>query len=83
MFFNCACIAIVSANGIKPIKALKKAGSNGFFVKITASGKDYSMEILLINAVSENLPSSLFEIPEGYSKSNEKCAVSYNAFANQ
>ena len=63
----------MTMQNLKPdmIEALKKAGSDGIFVIITASGKDYSLEMLLITAISKNFPASLFEISVGYNKSNE------------
>lgn len=60
--------------------AIDKAGCGGFFVKMVSTGKDYSMEMLLIKAVEKNLPASLFEIPSGYSESKEN--MMYHLISN-
>ncbi len=64
---------------LKPdmIEALKHAGCDGFFVKINSKGEDYSMEMLLIKAISKNLPASLFEIPAGYGKSDKNMLYNF------
>jgi hypothetical protein len=62
-----------SVSAIKPqmIQALDQAGANGFIVKMTSSAKDYSMTMLLIHAEEKNNSASLFEIPSGYTKTDE------------
>jgi hypothetical protein len=48
--------------------ALNKAGVGGFLVKMTAGdGKEFSMTMQLLKAQQGSFPSSLFEIPSGYS----------------
>jgi hypothetical protein len=53
------------------MQALEQAGAGGFFVKMAASGKDYSMSIELAGAEQRSFPSSLFVIPPGYTETNE------------
>jgi hypothetical protein len=38
-------------------------------VKISISGKDYTLEEDLIRAEKKNYPADLFKIPDGYSQS--------------
>jgi len=58
------------------MQALKQAGAAGTMVKMSASGKDYSMSYDLIEAKSGSWPSSLFSIPEGYTN-NHKTIMEY------
>ena len=58
------------------IQALEKAGAAGMMVKMTASGKDYSMSYDLTDAKSGSYPSSLFMIPAGYTN-NHKNIMEY------
>ncbi len=52
------------------IRALENAGGEAvFFIKLTASGDDYSMEQLLVKAEEKSFPASLFLIPADYSES--------------
>lgn len=51
--------------------ALSNAGCGGALVKMVVTGKDYSMEEILLKAGQENLSASLFRIPDGYSESNQ------------
>jgi hypothetical protein len=62
-----------SVSGIKPqmMQALEQAGAGGFFVKMAAAGKDYSMTMTLMHAEEKNCPASLFEIPSGYAKTDQ------------
>ena len=62
-----------SVSAIKPqmIQALDQAGASGFIVKMTTAGKDYSMTMLLIHAEEKSNSASLFEIPSGYTKTDE------------
>jgi Domain of unknown function (DUF4412) len=64
---------LVAVSGIKPqmMQALDQAGAGGFFVKMTTAGKDYSMTMMLIHAEEKNNSASLFEIPAGYTKTDE------------
>ncbi len=64
---------LVAVSGIKPqmMQALDQAGAGGFFVKMTTTGKDYSMTMMLIHAEEKNNSASLFEIPSGYTKTDE------------
>jgi hypothetical protein len=55
----------------KMMQALNDAGAGGFIVKMTAGNADYSMGMQLLVAETRNCPASLFEIPAGYSKSDE------------
>jgi hypothetical protein len=59
--------------GIQPkmLQALQQAGCNGAFVKMTVQDKDYSMTMQLAKAGQKNMPSSMFQIPVGYTQSNE------------
>ena len=63
---------IVNQN-IKPqmLQALEKNNCGGYIIKMTSGDKDYSMEMSLIKAENKTFPSSMFEIPNGYSESNE------------
>jgi hypothetical protein len=49
--------------------ALENAGCGGTLVKISISGKDYTLEEDLIRAEKKNYPADLFKIPGGYSES--------------
>jgi hypothetical protein len=64
---------LVGVSGIKPqmMQALDQAGAGGFFVKMTSAGKDYSMTMMLIHAEEKSNAASLFEIPAGYTKTDE------------
>ena len=64
---------LVGVSGIKPqmMQALDQAGAGGFFVKMTTTGKEYSMTMMLIHAEEKNNSASLFEIPAGYTKTDE------------
>lgn len=55
----------------KMMAALENAGAGGFFVKMVAGDKDYSMTMALVQAEEKTFPASLFEIPAGYTKSDE------------
>lgn len=62
-----------SLENVKPkmMVALDNAGAGGFFVKMTSGAKDYSFTMLLTRADAQSFPASLFEIPSGYTKSDE------------
>lgn len=62
-----------SLENVKPkmMVALDNAGAGGFFVKMTSGAKDYSFTMLLTRADAQSFPASLFEIPSGYTKSQE------------
>ena len=49
--------------------ALKRAGADGYFVKIEIKDKDISSEMLLTKVEQKNLAASLFAIPAGYTES--------------
>ncbi len=49
--------------------ALKRAGADGYFVKIEVKNKDISSEMLLTKVEQKNLAASLFAIPAGYTES--------------
>ncbi len=51
------------------IRALEDAGGSGVFVKLVATGNEYSMEQLLIKSEEKSFPASLFLIPSNYSES--------------
>ena len=53
------------------MKALEEAGAGGVMVKMTASGKDYSMTYDLVHAETGSYPASLFMIPAGYTQTNK------------
>jgi hypothetical protein len=55
----------------KMMRDLHNAGCDGYFVKMTSQGKDYSMNMILIKAQQKNFPASMFVIPPGYKESNE------------
>jgi hypothetical protein len=63
----------VSMQNVKPqmLQALDNAGAGGIIVRMDASGKDYSMNMVLIGAEEKDLPASLFEIPSGYADSKQ------------
>ncbi|HEY4062066.1 MAG TPA: DUF4412 domain-containing protein [Puia sp.] len=58
------------------MQALEKAGAAGIMVKMTASGKDYSMSYDLADARPGSYPASLFMIPAGYTN-NHKNIMEY------
>ena len=58
------------------MQALQQAGAGGVMVKMTASGKDYSMSYDMIEAKSGSYPASLFTIPDGYTN-NHKTIMEY------
>jgi Domain of unknown function (DUF4412) len=58
------------------MQALEQAGAAGMMVKMTASGKDYSMTYDLADARSGSYPASLFMIPSGYTN-NHKNVMEY------
>jgi hypothetical protein len=62
---------LVALHNVKPgiMQALQKAGCDGFFVKMTSTEKDNSVEMELIKAAKESFPATLFEIPAGYTMS--------------
>ena len=62
-----------SIENVKPkmMVALDNAGAGGFFVKMVAGDKDYSMTMTLNRAEEKSFPASLFEIPAGYTQSHE------------
>ena len=64
---------LVGVSGIKPqmMQALDQADAGGFFVKMTTTGKEYSMTMMLIHAEEKSNAASLFEIPPGYTKTDE------------
>ena len=45
---------------------LKEMGCDGFLVKLTLNGKDYSMVMQLTKVEHRNLSANLFQIPAGY-----------------
>ncbi len=64
---------VTSVNAIKPqmMQALDQAGASGFIVKMQTTGKDYSMTMSLLNAQEKTFPAALFEIPAGYTKTDQ------------
>ncbi len=62
-----------SIENVKPkmMAALDNAGAGGFFVKMVAGDKDYTMTMSLVQAEEKTFPGSLFQIPAGYKQSNE------------
>ena len=63
----------MAVQNLKPdmLRALDQAGCGGSFVKMTTTDKDYSMDMSLIKAENKTFPASMFEIPAGYTESNE------------
>jgi hypothetical protein len=59
----------VQASQTGMLQALEKAGCGGIMVKMVVTGKDNSMEEILMSAAQEKLSADLFEIPAGYSES--------------
>jgi hypothetical protein len=53
------------------MKAMHQAGVDGFFVKMSAAGKDYSMTMQLVQVKQTSFPASMFAIPSGYTESDE------------
>jgi hypothetical protein len=53
------------------MRALAQAGCAGFFVKMIAQGKDYSMTMTLVKAQQKNFPAAMFQVPAGYTESKE------------
>ena len=51
------------------LQALNNAGCEGFFVKMVAGDKNYSMTMQLTKAEKQNFVASLFKIPSGYTES--------------
>jgi hypothetical protein len=64
---------MASIQNVKPkmMVALENAGAGGFFVKMTAGDKNYSMTMVLAKAEQKTFPASMFMIPAGYKESNE------------
>lgn len=64
--------------GVEPkmFQALQQAGCDGFFVKMTAQGKDFSLTMQLVKAGQKTMPASMFQIPAGYTQSNENSIFS-------
>jgi hypothetical protein len=56
---------------IKMLQAMESAGAGGAVIKETAGDKDYTMTMLLTKAEEKSFPDALFQIPAGYSQSNE------------
>ena len=52
----------------KMMQAIDQAGCDGFFVKMVMQNMGYSMTMLLINSSRKNFPSSMFQIPAGYTQ---------------
>ncbi len=50
------------------MKALKRAGAEGFFIKMEMKNKDITSTMLLTKVEQKSLPASLFVIPAGYSE---------------
>jgi Domain of unknown function (DUF4412) len=63
---------MISVQNVTPkmMEALEQAGCGGFFIKMTAAGSGFSMEMLLIGAGRTNFPDPMFRIPEGYTLDN-------------
>jgi hypothetical protein len=51
--------------------ALQGAGADGVIVKMTTADKDFSMIMTLIKSEEKSCPANLFEIPAGYTASNQ------------
>ncbi|HMH24650.1 MAG TPA: DUF4412 domain-containing protein [Puia sp.] len=68
---------LVSVQNMKPqmMQALDNAGAGGFIVKMETVEKDYSMGMELIRAEEKSFPASLFEIPAGYTETDENMMV--------
>ena len=52
----------------KMMQALNMAGCDGFIVKMVTQNMGYSMTMLLINSSRKNFPSSMFQLPAGYTQ---------------
>jgi hypothetical protein len=52
------------------MKALENSGGGGVFVKMVVTGKDYSVEEVLIKAEEIKLSADMFRIPSGYTESS-------------
>ncbi len=55
----------------KMMQALESAGAGGAVIKMTSAGKGYTMSMTLINAEEKSFPADMFQIPPGYTKSDE------------
>jgi hypothetical protein len=53
------------------MQALQKAGADGVIVKMTMTDKDFSTTMTLMKSEEKNCPAELFEIPSGYTESNQ------------
>lgn len=53
------------------MRALAQAGCAGFFVKMVAQGKDYSMTMTLVKAQQKSFPAAMFQVPAGYTETKE------------
>jgi hypothetical protein len=61
----------VSTAQPKMMQALQKAGADGVIVKMTTADKDFSMTMMLIKSQEKNCPANLFDIPSGYTESDQ------------
>jgi hypothetical protein len=64
---------IMLDQNVKPqmMQALEQNNCGGYIVKMMSSAKEAMVEMELIKALNKSFPASLFEIPEGYSESQE------------
>jgi hypothetical protein len=64
---------MISVGNVQPdmIQALQEAGCEGFFVKMTSGQAEYSMTIQLVKVQQQDFAADLFEIPDGYTESNQ------------
>jgi hypothetical protein len=58
---------------VKPrmMQSLENAGAGGAVIKMTSAGKGYTMSMILVKAEEKSFPAALFQIPPGYTKSDE------------
>lgn len=57
------------------LHALQQAGADGYFVKLEIKNKDISSTMLLTKVEQKSLPSSLFEIPNGYTETGNNPVI--------
>jgi hypothetical protein len=55
----------------KMMQALENAGAGGAVIKMTSAEKGYTMNMTLVKAEEKSFPAAMFQIPPGYTKSDE------------
>jgi Domain of unknown function (DUF4412) len=64
---------LTSVNTAHPrmMQALQKAGADGVIVKMSTADKEFSMTVTLMKSEEKNCSADLFDIPSGYTESDQ------------